>query len=69
MDLERLKKSMTNIKPDEAKIKRIEDVRNAYKAVADSLYCNCSDSRELSIAITNLETSLMYAVKSIILEN
>lgn len=69
MDIEKVKLSLTNIKPSDEKIVRIEDVRNAYKTVADCLNVTCKDSRELSLAITNLEQSLMWAVKSIILND
>ncbi|MDD5589391.1 MAG: hypothetical protein PHP92_05025 [Candidatus Nanoarchaeia archaeon] len=59
--------SMTNITPNKEQIERIENVRANYKDIVDTLYQNCKESRELNIAITNLETSLMWAVKSIIL--
>lgn len=68
MDKEKLLRSMTNIKPNENQIKKIEDIRNYYKKVVDGLYQHCNNSRELSIAITKLEESLMWAVKSIVLE-
>jgi len=68
-DLEKIQKSMTNIKPNEEQIKRIESLRESYKLAAEALGSLCNDSRELSIAVTNLEQSLMWAVKSIILED
>lgn len=68
MDLEKLLKSMTNITPNQEQIERIENLRASYKDVANSLFRYCKNSRELSIAITNLEDSLMWAVKSIVLE-
>jgi hypothetical protein len=68
MDLDRILKSMTNVTPDQDKIKRIEEITELYKNTATILNKNCKDSRELRIAITNLENSLMWAVKSIILE-
>lgn len=68
MDINKVKKSLTNIKPNEEKLKRIEALRESYKDIVNSLSENCNDSRELSIAITKLEESLMWAVKSIILE-
>lgn len=69
MDAEKVKLSLTNIKPSDEKIIKIENVREVYKTVVDCLNDNCKDSRELSIAITNLEQSLMWAVKSIILSD
>jgi hypothetical protein len=68
MDKEKILKSMTNIKPSDAQIQSIENIRAEYKNVIESLNQNCRDSRELSIAITELENSLMWAVKSIVLE-
>jgi hypothetical protein len=68
MDKEKIFRSMTNIKPNEEQIERIEELRSYYKDVVDGLGILCKDSRELSIAITNLEDSLMWAVKSIVLE-
>lgn len=68
MDVEKILKSMTNIKPDDMKIQKIENIRSAYKSVVESLSQNCKDSRELSITITKLEESLMWAVKAIVLE-
>jgi hypothetical protein len=69
MDYEYLERSMTNIKPDENKIKRIEDLRVAFKAAGKILFEVCSDSRERSIAITKLEESLMWAIKCIVIED
>jgi hypothetical protein len=69
MDVEKIKLSLTNIKPSDEKILRIENVRGAYKTIVDNLGFNCKDSRELSLAVTNLEQSLMWAVKSIILND
>ena len=68
-DLEKLKKSMTNIKPNEDQIYKIKSLRESYKFAAEALGSLCKDSRELSIAVTNLEQSLMWAVKSIVLED
>ena len=68
MDINYMKESMTNHKPDEKEIEKIENVREGYKNLLDILYKNCNKSREFSISITNLETSLMYATKSIILD-
>lgn len=68
MNINKIKKSMTNIKPDETQIKRIENVREAYKDVVNILSENCKDSRELDECIKYMETSLMWATKSIVLE-
>lgn len=68
MDKDKILKSMTNIKPSDSQIQRIENIRDEYKKVVDSLIQNCKESRELMLAITELEGSLMWAVKSIVLE-
>lgn len=68
MDKDKILRSMTNIKPDDLNIQKIENIRAEYKSVIESLSQNCKDSRELSIAVTKLEESLMWAVKSIVLE-
>lgn len=68
MDKDKIFKSMTNITPSESQIQKIENIRSSYKGVVTSLEYNCNDSRELSIALTELENSLMWAVKSIVLE-
>lgn len=68
MDKDKILRSMTNIKPNDTQIMSIEAIREAYKNVVESLNDNCRYSRELSIAVTKLEESLMWAVKSIVLE-
>jgi hypothetical protein len=53
-------------KPSEANVVRIEELREAYK----TLYAALKDlrpSRELSVAITKLEESSHWAVKSLVL--
>lgn len=60
--------SFSHKKPTDEQLKRIEFLRLSYKLLLKQLFENCRDSRELNIALTNLENSLMYAVKSIILE-
>jgi hypothetical protein len=61
-------RSMEHIQPNEYRIKDIEAIREAYKAVAASVMFYCSNQRAASIALTELETSLMWAIKSIVLE-
>lgn len=68
MNIDETIRSMTNIKPNEEQIKRIELVREVYHNVAKSLHSYTKNSREQSIAVTELETSLMWAIKSIVKE-
>jgi hypothetical protein len=62
-------KSFSHQQPTSEQLKRIEHLRLSYKLLLDEIYNTCKDSRELRLALTNLENSLMYAVKSIVLEN
>ena len=62
-------KSFSHQQPTTEQLKRIEYIRLSYKLLLDEIYKTCKESRELSLALTNLENSLMYAVKSIVLEN
>ena len=68
MDKEKIFRSMTNITPGQEQRERIEELRVYYKDTVARLDNLCKDSRELSIALTELENSLMWAVKSIVLE-
>jgi hypothetical protein len=68
MDIDKIRKSLTNQKPNEKQIKRIEELRNGSFAFANEINNKCPDSREKSLAITKLEECLMWAVKSIVLE-
>ena len=68
MTIEELHLSMTNIKPNEEQINRIENVRAVAKVLGETIHKNCPVSRPRSLAFTKLEESLMWAVKSIVLE-
>lgn len=63
-----LKRSMTNHKPDDEQLKRIEAIREYYKNTGEAILKNCPQSRNSRLAITALEESLMRAVRSIVLE-
>ncbi len=60
-------RSMTNQKPNNNQIERIERIREIYKTVTKTIFDNCNDSLYLDEAVKNLELSLMLAVKSIVL--
>jgi len=66
--IEQIQKGMTNIKPNEEQINRIEIIRTLYKSLVRALLENSKQSREQSLAITKLEESLMFATKNIVLE-
>lgn len=58
---------MSNATPNEKKIEQINDIRNVYKEVIECMDLVCLDSEELDVALEYLQTSLMWAVKSIVL--
>lgn len=58
--------NMTHQPVDVEQLNRIEEVRNAGKRMAGIVYQNSQmRSRERSLAITNLEEAVMWAVASI----
>lgn len=69
MLLERLLNSLTNHTPTPEAIDRIDHIRAAGKVLALEIAKHCPDSRERSLAATHLEETVMWAVKSIVLES
>jgi hypothetical protein len=59
--LARIERDMTNHPPSGPTQARMEEVRKKYKGVAAELH-GFGQSREASLAITNLEQSLMWAM-------
>lgn len=55
--------------PNEERIPAIQEVRGAFRRLQIYLEQYCPPSRELSVAITNLETSAMWAIKSIVIQD
>lgn len=66
--LDALERSLTNITPSPPQIARIESIRSLAKDFGHAIIDECPDSRERSLALTHLEDSVMWAVKSIVLE-
>ncbi len=60
--------SLTNHKPDEDSLIKIEEFREYSKSFGDKIIELCPDGRYKSIALTNLEETVMWAIKSIILD-
>lgn len=54
--------------PSEAGIETIKRIREAYSNLLDELNA-LPASRQLSVAITNLETSAMWAIKGIVMND
>lgn len=67
--METLERSLTNIKPSEDAIERIEQLREAAKSLGHQIIDLCPDGREKSLALTHLEETVMWGVKSIVLES
>lgn len=55
----------TNHTPAASAVKKIEGLRRASCAMADAIIDMCPPSREQSLALTHLETMLMYSVAAI----
>jgi hypothetical protein len=63
-----LERSLTNQTPTPEAVARIEAIREHAKALGRVICDECPDSREKSLALTHLEETTMWAVKSIVLE-
>ncbi|CAJ1315934.1 Acb2/Tad1 domain-containing protein [Paenibacillus nuruki] len=64
-----IERSLTNIRPSDEGITRIEEVRAIAKQFAHVIVDKCPDSRGKSLALTKLEEAVMWATKSIVLED
>jgi hypothetical protein len=62
---ERNEQNFTYHPPKDGQPERYECIRAAYRELANLLVANCPPSRELSVALTDLETSVMWANASI----
>lgn len=66
--IQEVAKSLTNQPPTTDKvIQRMEIVREDAKQFLQVLYGNVPEGRELSIALTHLEETVMWAIKGIAL--
>lgn len=66
-DLDAFNLSLTNHKPTEETVTKIERLRSDAKRLGLAIFRECPPSRERSLAITALEESVMWGVKSIVL--
>lgn len=57
--------NLTNHRPTDEAVAQIEELREVAKDFANHIEVFCPKSREASLAMTNLEQSLMWAVASI----
>ena len=53
-------------KPSEDGFERITRLRDAYSAVQRTIEETCPSSRQKAVAITELETSAMWAIKAVV---
>ena len=53
-------------KPSDDWMVRITAVREAYSALKAALETHCPPSRHLSVSLTELETSAMWAIKAVV---
>lgn len=65
---DRIVHSLTNHTPHHDQTNRIEAIREAAKTLAYEIAHYCPNSRERSLAVTHLEETVMWAVKSVVLE-
>ena len=64
---EALERSLTNHTPDADTIADIEGLRDSAKELGKAIFAVCPPSRERSLAVTHLEETVMWAVKSMVL--
>lgn len=62
-----LNRLLTNRKPDANQTVEIEVLREKAKEYGEAIIATARHSRERSLALTNLEQSLMWGVKGIVL--
>lgn len=53
-------------KPSDSGMEKITTIRGAYSSLKRTLESNCPPSRHLSVALTELETSAMWAIKAVV---
>jgi len=53
-------------KPSERGLYKINQIREAYSEVKQAIEERCPESRQRAVAITELETSAMWAIKAVV---
>lgn len=61
-----MKKTFAYHKPSAAGLEKITELRQIFSALHDSIERICPHSRERSVALTELETTAMWAIKSVV---
>jgi hypothetical protein len=61
-----MKKTYAYHKPSESGIDKIAQLRKAFSDLDDLITALAPNSREKSVALTNLETTAMWAIKAVV---
>lgn len=67
--VEDVKRSLTNVRPSDEAIERIEKFRSAGWNLVDALFAYVPESPDRSLAIRKLEECVMWGVKAICLND
>jgi hypothetical protein len=66
---ESIKRSLTNVRPSDEAIRRIENLREEAKHLVDVLFFTTPECAERTLALRQLEDCVMWAVKAICLND
>lgn len=61
-----MKKTYAYHKPSESGLAKIRELREKFSQLHDDIQRLAPDSRERSVALTNLETTAMWAIKAVV---
>lgn len=61
-----MKKTYAYHKPSNDGLDKIRELREAFSALHDKIDALAPTSREKSVALTNLETTAMWAIKAVV---
>jgi hypothetical protein len=61
-----VKKTFAYHKPGAGGLERITSLREAFSRLHDEIEALAPNSREKSVALTNLETTAMWAIKAVV---
>lgn len=61
-----MKKTYAYHKPSVVGLDKIRALRELFSQVHDQIESLCPNSRERSVALTNLETTAMWAIKAVV---
>jgi hypothetical protein len=61
-----MEKTYAYHKPSEEGLKTITMLREQFSILHNTIMNSCSNSRERSVALTNLETTAMWAIKAVV---